>query len=53
MLQRWSLQSFGFGADLILLGVTWSSVMDVERKPGPPVLRWTAEVEDTWRSVRS
>ena len=35
-LLKWSAPTFGYGADLILLGTCWSSVIDVAK---PPVVR--------------
>ena len=49
-LDHWSAASFGYGADLTLLGATWANVMQTRKGSG--ALHWeTEQHEARWRRV--
>ena len=49
-LDHWSAASFGYGADLTLLGATWANVMQTRKGSG--ALHWETEKQEArWRRV--
>ena len=56
-LRHWQPATFGFGADVLLLGATWDQVATRPTPGGgdkartPPQLEWDSRRTDSWRQV--